>query len=81
MFPPIPLKTAVRHCESGAFPVSCLLRQFVFSDLGRLFNAVSMARSASRTASARVSAMPVRILVASSNTVHFQQQGFVVSTS
>src|SRR5215207_8226348 len=39
-------------------------------------NAFSMANSASNTASARVSAMPVRVLVASRKTTHFQQLGF-----
>jgi hypothetical protein len=37
-----------------------------------------MANSASNTASALVSAMPVRVLVASRKTTHFQQHGFVV---
>jgi hypothetical protein len=41
-------------------------------------NAFSMANSASATASARVSAMPVRVLVSSRETTHFQQDGFVV---
>src|SRR6478609_9360037 len=43
--------------------------------------ALSMANSASNTASARVSPMPVRVLVASRNTAHFQPYGFVVSTT
>ena len=44
-------------------------------------SAWSMANSASNTASARVSPIPVRVLVASRKTIHFQPYGFVVSTT
>ena len=46
----------------------------------RFSNAFSIASSASSTASARVSATPVRVRVASRKTIHFQQHGFVVGT-
>jgi hypothetical protein len=42
------------------------------------FTALSIARSASKTAWARLCAIPVRVLVASSNAIHFQPVGLAV---
>src|SRR6266481_4914880 len=42
------------------------------------FMALSIARSASKTAWARLCAIPVRVLVASNNTIHFQPVGLAV---
>ena len=64
---------------AGTHPKHRSLR--TFSLHFRPSRAWSMANSASNTASARVSPIPVRVLVASRKTIHFQPYGFVVSTT
>ena len=61
---------------AGTHPKHRNLR--TFSLHFRPSSAWSMANSASNTASARVSPIPVRVLVASRKTIHFQPYGFVV---
>ena len=68
-----------QRCESKG-ETSALETLYLFHQArGRSCNAFSMMNSASNTASALVSATPVRIRIGSRKTIHFQQHGLVVS--
>src|SRR3954447_2288916 len=83
-YPPPRASVPNAHTETKRFPLQdreLLLLEVSLALLRRLSSTFSMTNSASNTASARVSPMPVRVLVASRNTIHFQPYGFVVSTT